>query len=208
MAKQIKISAYEYEELSDKAKTKVQEWLNSDWGFDKYSQEEWVKKLEELGYSDIEMQYTGFYSQGDGASITCRVDIRKFLTRNDLLTRFSPVIKWLEEEEQYFSIQRKQWGHYAHEKLLYFSSEDLEATLESYGIEINKTIAGIIQAVGELILQEVQEKSVELYEWLRTDYEYQHTDEYMTDMCEANQYLFDLYGNPIHHLEVDEVELA
>jgi hypothetical protein len=204
MPKTIEINAYEFGELSEKAKDKVRKWCNSDMQlFDKYTKEEWERRLEELGYSDIDIQYSGFCSQGDGASIACSVDVRSFLTRNDLLSRFSPVIKWIDAcgEELHISILRKQWGNYVHEKFLYYISEDMINTLEDNAIKVNKTKLGIIVAIAELVLEEVQEKSRELYSFLEADYDYHYTDEYVADMCEANQYLFDAYGEPVHNLE-------
>lgn len=51
-----------------------------------------------------------------------------------------------------------------------------------------------------MILEEVQEKSRELYKSLEANYDFHFTDEYMIDVCDSNEYLFDRYGNPIHNL--------
>jgi len=72
------VKTYKYfEELTPEQQNKVIEKyhdINKDsWEFDyEIMEQEFISKLEDLGYSNIEIQYTGFYSQGDGASFTAK----------------------------------------------------------------------------------------------------------------------------------------
>lgn len=72
------IKTYKYfEELTPEQQNKVIEKyhdINADsWDFDfEIMEQEFISKLESLGYSDIKVQYTGFWSQGDGASFTAK----------------------------------------------------------------------------------------------------------------------------------------
>ena len=72
------VKTYKYfNELTPEQQNKVIEKysdINEDcWEFHYETMEqEFINKLEGLGYSNIEIQYTGFYSQGDGASFTAK----------------------------------------------------------------------------------------------------------------------------------------
>lgn len=72
------VKTYKYfNELTPEQQEKVIEKyhdINEDsWMFYyKEMEQDFINKLESLGYSDIKIQYTGFYSQGDGASFTAK----------------------------------------------------------------------------------------------------------------------------------------
>lgn len=212
MSDTIKIKAYSYPELSDKAKEKVRVWLD-DWQFDDWDREWWTEELEKLGYSDCDFRYSGFWSQGDGASITCSVDLEQFIKRNGLAKNYRSLLYWLRKAKKEqgsisgVKIVRERWGHYVHEMLLSENVNDLQDDLsysvgDSHPQEYLDKLLDQVIALGESVLEEVREKSRELYKWLESDYEDHQTEEYLSDMCEANEYRFDVYGNPVHHLEI------
>lgn len=69
------ITTYKFEELSDKAKEKAREWwreagydFGDGWWDDVYDDAK--KILGYLGFENIDPSFSGFYSQGDGASFT------------------------------------------------------------------------------------------------------------------------------------------
>ena len=42
-----------------------------------------TQKLESLGFNEVKIEFSGFYSQGDGASFTCEsIDFKKWLSEN------------------------------------------------------------------------------------------------------------------------------
>jgi len=64
----IETKVYNYDELSEKAKQKARDWFTTNLEFSpKYIIDIYTKKLEALGFYDITIHYSGFYSQGDGA---------------------------------------------------------------------------------------------------------------------------------------------
>lgn len=78
-----------FEQLSAESKTKALE-VNRDWNISdpdwhEATWEMWKEDLEAAGFEDVEMRYSGFWSQGDGASITCTIDARKFLKLKEWL---------------------------------------------------------------------------------------------------------------------------
>lgn len=72
------VKTYKYfNELTPEQQQKVIEKyhdINEDtWEFSYEDLErEFITKLESMGYSDIKIEYSGFYSQGDGASFTAK----------------------------------------------------------------------------------------------------------------------------------------
>lgn len=83
---------YNFSELSEEAKKKVLE-DNRDWHVDSpywYTcvTEAWKDKLLELGYTDVDIQFNGFYSQGDGACFTGLIDILKWIEAHELQKEF------------------------------------------------------------------------------------------------------------------------
>ena len=69
MPKIIEKLAYEYNELSDKAKQKLKDRYCEDCTDMLYFEVESLETiLEEMGFSNPKIAYSGFWSQGDGAS--------------------------------------------------------------------------------------------------------------------------------------------
>ena len=76
-------NVYNYGELSGKAKEKAIEWAQECLREDNFSYDdvksEWAEKLESFGFTDIDIAYSGFWSQGDGASFTGKCEVVKFI---------------------------------------------------------------------------------------------------------------------------------
>lgn len=206
--KTICTTGYEFTELDATAKEKVIEWttqyIPNGWEDDK---EYWLEQLTDLGYSDIDFQYSGFYSQGDGGSIVCRVDVKKFIQRNKYGNRFRTLLNILKQEhyDAYVQLSRRSWGHYVHDNLLYTDDDEFLRRMDYYEEAEEgspRYIAAVNQAeeIAPLILEEVREWSRKIYNSLEEDYDYHFTEEYVAETCEANEYLFSADGRPIHHL--------
>ena len=72
MPKIIEKLAYSYSELSDKVKKKLKDRYCEDCTDVLYFEVESLETiLEEIGFSNPKIAYSGFWSQGDGASFTC-----------------------------------------------------------------------------------------------------------------------------------------
>lgn len=201
------ITAFKYEELDQDAKAKVGYWLNDNenpWEDDK---DYWLEQLKELGYRDIDFAYSGFYSQGDGASIACKVDVAQFIKRNKMGKKYRRLLYWIKREydTHYVKIVRSTAMRYVHQYMIDADVSDLThdleciEQLESYN-RPNDPIYAEAQEVGEMVLEEVREWSMKIYKSLQDQWEYQFTDEFLIEGCEANGYLFDKRGNPVHHL--------
>lgn len=87
MAKIIQTEVFTYAELKEHgdqaAIDKAAEWLREcavsyDWWESVY--EIWQSALEQIGFSDPKINFSGFWSQGDGASFTAGIDVEKLAT--------------------------------------------------------------------------------------------------------------------------------
>lgn len=84
--KEVITKGYYYSELSDEAKKKAIEYAKERLSEDNYWKEDiigdWIIYLNTQGYESVEIAYSGFWSQGDGASFVCRnIDVSKWITQ-------------------------------------------------------------------------------------------------------------------------------
>ena len=84
---------FKYDQLDDSAKEKARQWwVNSEnESGDNFWSEgiilEWKWLLKNKGFDDVDIAYSGFASQGDGASFTAKsIDLKRYLTGPDPLT--------------------------------------------------------------------------------------------------------------------------
>jgi hypothetical protein len=69
--------------VSSRAVDRARDWLSEgaamfDWY--EFSIDDWTTALEQVGFTDAKINFSGFWSQGDGASFTSGLDIEKLLT--------------------------------------------------------------------------------------------------------------------------------
>lgn len=204
---QILVNAYKFEDLSDRAKEKVANWINEyDWDRDLYDCEVdyWKEEiLSPLGYSDIEIQWSGFYGNDDGASIICTVNVADFIKRNKYGNKYRSLNYWAKQCNMTVDIRRQSYYRGVDHRGLYSSVDDAKSNLYSYDDNITPVsdlAYSQLDSCASDILEEVADKSQELYYSLRREYDSHWEEEYIRDMCDANEYLFDEDGKPVHHL--------
>ena len=188
------IELYEFDELSKAVKAKVLErerYINVDDDFwHKYQLEEWEGKLEELGFDDPKISYSGFGSQGDGASFTCpHVDIEKFLTAQKKRSEFKALLKAMrdgkiEVNASVISIDH----HYSHE---YTVRAELEVLPDEDGYTNFFNDGNVLE---NIITETVRALSHKIYKELETEYFYLTSDEQVIETIKANEYTFTASG--------------
>lgn len=108
-----------FEELNDKQKEKAIE-INRNINVDdnywhECIKEEYHEKLKAVGFSDVDSAYSGFWSQGDGASFTAdSVDIEKFLRATKRWTYYRPLHEMIRINEIWAKVIRTD-HRYCHE---------------------------------------------------------------------------------------------
>jgi hypothetical protein len=184
---------YDYSELTGEAKDKAQQWLiecagSSDW-FD-FVYEEWAEKLGELGIDictgnqdhPISIFFSGFYSQGDGAQFTGRVNLAEFLKAHKLASKYRAYLNWAKD---YGSCTIKSNGHYSHELCTSFdfdSPDDGKAYDQHNEVE-------------SLVIDTCRSYMKQIYKELETEWNSVTSEEALKEDAEANDYTFDVYGN-------------
>ena len=92
--KTIEIKVYEFDELSKEAKEKAINDYREENEVDlSYKIDEFAKRLMELGYENVEIKYSGFYSQGDGLSFTGKKNGIEIVRK-----KYSPYNRYVHEE--------------------------------------------------------------------------------------------------------------
>jgi hypothetical protein len=154
--------------------------------------------MEALGLTDIEVEYSGFHSQGDGASFTARVynsENKKFITE-------ALGLKVLDEvaENLLITIRRESTRYSHHNTMTAHVEVDGDDEVEKdmgtgmiITINVEEACGPIEEATGNW----ARDRAKKLYDDLETAYEEQFKDEYIINDLEANGVEFDESGNRI-----------
>lgn len=173
-------NVYEFSELTDKQKEKVianyhdfnvqGEWYG-------FVLEEWTEKLEEMGFKNPDIRFTGFWSQGDGASFTCdKIDVEKLLSQID-----NKRLLFIQNLPITFSIIR-DGSRYVHEHSCKVHW-DGEAILSQKEDELFSEFISVVSNI-RLSL------SKEIYKILEEEYEYLTSPEALKEFFDENNYMF------------------
>ena len=154
--------------------------------------------MEALGLTDIEVEYSGFWSQGDGASFTARVynsENKKFITE-------ALGLKVLDEvaENLLITIRRESTRYSHHNTMIAHVEVDGDDEVEKdmgTGMIITINVEGSCGPIEEATGNWARDRAKKLYDDLETAYEEQFKDEYIIDDLEANGVEFDESGNRI-----------
>lgn len=90
--------------------------INVDYdGWCEHITSEYYEKLEALGFEDVESQYSGFCSQGDGASFTAsNIDIEKFLRKTKRWSHYRKLHEFIKINEISGEVKRDHGSRYCH----------------------------------------------------------------------------------------------
>lgn len=216
---------YSFEELSPEAQEKA---------LDKYRDinvdyNDWhdtiITDFEEdlrdnFGFEDVKVQYSGFYSQGDGASFEGRCEDQDKFMRNGLdITKSTDLIDMGEEKKSddndlvdlvgdlrnigfdtreryspddfYFSVVRTS-SRYSHENTIEGEVELDEIDMDD---DDDRDVDKMLEDLVDKTTEWARSKSKELYDSLYKYYEELQEDDAVKDTIIANDYKFDKEGN-------------
>lgn len=192
----IRERGFTFKELSDKAKDNVRIWYAEHMEFyDDWHTDYWDKKLMPMGYENCEYRWEGFYHQGSGATIKCDVKVKQFIKYYKLGRIYSSLLYWLKQIDD-------DYKGYAHihvngRGIGYLSIDMRELASDLYSIHATDQAIAQAKRIADVILDDVREKSDEFFIWLRNDYEYRLSDEFLTEECDVMQWRFDENGRLI-----------
>lgn len=182
--KTITINLYTFDEIGPEAQAKAlkenTDMLVTDPYWDTPTLESWKDRLAELGYINPDISYTGFSSQGDGASFECE-DIK----------HESP--KELAGIEYTIEITRIN-NHHAHPNTVSVNVEPTDSWLELTEEQKN-AMAKLEQDTQE----EARKLMREIYKDLENEYEFLQSEAVIKEFLQENEYTFEADGTL--HLE-------
>lgn len=147
----------------------------------------------EYGLEDTEVRWSGFWCQGDGASISAEnVDLEKFLRKVKALTKFRSIrhlFGTMRDGELSASVERIPFSHYHHENTI-------GGCIDTNWLDLTTKQEDKVEELEELITETVRELSRKVYVDLEEAYLEQFTAENLIGLIEANDWRFDVdeYG--------------
>lgn len=186
-----------FDKLDDETRAKVLEryrCINVD--YDDWAEPELDDIAEQLaaaGFDGSDIQYSGFWSQGDGLSFAGPVDLAKWLKTMKLAGKYRALYNAAEAGAVYANIARSA-GHYVHQ---YMMQADLELDLYPETAAERKRAAVIEEQadkVTEILLEDARDRAGDAYRQLESAYDAMTADDAVIDTIEANGYMFTAAG--------------
>ena len=178
----------QYKDLSDEAKEHAfkrhQEYAQSnDYYWWESTQDYWVEKLEGLGIHThtTDIKFSGFHSQGDGASFTGYIDLKQFLEahpeiKNNHTHLYLSTVPFDTDSEdycEYYDVALTRLSNnYCHDHFVHLGEWNLTC-------DINRRdyFEGLMANVESDIEEQCREYMRELYKGLEAEHDYQQSME-------------------------------
>ena len=185
------IKVYSFDELEEEAQKKVCQQVGDSMTDDAWWYEgtfdSFVEKCKDYGmYVDVEdIHFTGFYSQGDGASFTCdNIDTEKLLHTlgiqvSDGLLDYIYKVDIIRTSDRAYNEQTVQVELFIDEDAL----EEEEEGIIQYIHDIADTLEFKLEELKDDLCQQ-------LYNDLELEYDYFHSPEYVAEFAYDNNMLF------------------
>ena len=166
-------------------------YINVDHDWYDFIEEDFINQLEKIGFYDVELRFSGFYSQGDGASFSGnwyknRVDLSKVniedIHSDNIKNLYSSLVDFT---NLYIdgSLCITTSGHYCHENTMSIDGE-------AYITEDRE----FIEFDFDPILSECKCIACEIYRSLEDEYEHLTSETGILETLQCNDYYFDLSG--------------
>ena len=195
MKKTIEVDVFKFTELDGKAKDRAQQWLSEvatdhDWW--EFVYDAWKEKLEEQGYDDPNIQFSGFWSQGDGASFSATVDVAKWIWFNKASEQYPNVLRVANEVG--IGVDIRTDSRAVHEYSMTISSDLWSVDDEAASAEWEKF------DLDKVILEDARQLARQIYKDLKKEYYSITSDEALADLAEGNNWFFTSSGSRFVHI--------
>lgn len=191
---------FRFEELSDDAKEyAVRTYGDADYRWWDFLYERWTADLEAVGFENPQIEFSGFWSQGDGASFTCSsIDNEKLITAlmyngesYETISKLLPIIMMNDTWADELGIV----GDYETRLSIYSLSS-------RYSHKYTKAMTGeyheYFENEAEFFRETAEDYRKELcdaiYDSLEEEYEYLTSEEAFAERADCNEWLFDEEG--------------
>lgn len=184
------VKVFKFEELSNPAKENAREWYRQASAGDSFYAECTIEDAKEIaslmGIEIDKIYYSGFSSQGDGASYTGHYQYKKgalqavksYASQDTELHRIAAELQDIQRKSFYgLNCRIRQSGFYHHEMTMHFDI-DIEIDQQSYdGMEHD-------------IAEALRDYARWIYKRLEESYEWENSDEIVSENIMANEYEF------------------
>lgn len=196
--KQLRFKAYKFDQLPKEAKEKALDKYrqinvdNENWN--DYIIEEFTDVAKKKGYDNTDFRYSGFWSQGDGASFEAHVDALNWIKKNRQTAKYPALVKFLKDNSGDFKIE--QSGNYYHSNTMHIDgylehASSLTEEEEKLFNEADKEW----NVLEEEILTKARDLADTYYKKLEEGYNAETSDETISDTFTANEYEFNEKGD-------------
>lgn len=205
------MTTYNFSDLPTQALKDAAIEANRDWNVS-YGPEwaestidDWKEKLEALGFSDPVISYSGFWSQGDGASFTC-LQVPLPSLDPDVIKAWDQLVGAAELIGEHITedIQDLAFGsvirtnhQYSHENTVSVDWEWNDPPYINYNPDegIQPFVDELKLAVGDYfdgLAETVRDLCRDIYSALESEYEYLTSDEAVVESLESNEMKFEV----------------
>lgn len=157
--------------------------------------EVWRERLSEYGFIEPAIRFSGFWSQGDGASFTSKaVYLDLYLKAFGLGAYSDRQIKlFLDLIRNYdvveFSVERRD-NHYVHEYTTKVRYDDDYLYKFNRCPRLQRFLIQFIEYLRVYMQDKIEELNRKIYKDLNAEYDYLESDEAVMETLEANEYEF------------------
>lgn len=174
--------------------------INVDHNWWEFTVEDFVEYLESKGITTTQndVSFSGFYSQGDGASYSGSIhssDMKRFMDLHDLSSQYESAYMFAKQNELYVDINRTN-SHYCHSYTMCVCLNDEiwdeheEGSVRSEVYQaMERDFNNNFQALEKRIEEICRTYADELYSKLREEYEFLTSDAVVMETLEANEIL-------------------
>ncbi len=191
------VKIYKFDELSEEAKGRAINYHLEIMGYD---QELWLEmckdELETIGFIDPELSYSLLRSQGDGAAFKADFDHEKLIDYvcKDNQKLKKQLLRLLKVTDFDFDFIQTNY-HYTHENTYHIEGSIYWVAEGNYPL-ISTLLGLYVDLLNDLKIELCEKFKKSGYEEIKN----QNSDEYMSDLCEANGYEF-LENGKFYHCE-------
>jgi len=193
--KTITRNVYKFEELSENAKERALYeyglFLSAENNWHEYEIEYWAEKLQKIGFLNADIRFSGFWSQGDGASFTADVDLDTIV--NSLLCsdyNRSYLALCTMQDKSIIDIDidvTRNSHHYSHEMTC---GVNIDWNCWDKPIKFENWLISVVDSLEKDIESLRYDLCREIYKSLKEEYYYQVSKESYKETCDANEYEF------------------
>lgn len=200
--KTIQLELFSFNELSNDAKAKAIESERNSENLEYYYSGEveyYQDVLKHIGFTDVEISFSGFHSQGDGASFTADYDsslinLEELKNHNaelySLMSRIDSIFgaSGLTSDNRITASVKRVNHHYSHHNTV--NIEDITINGYGWGDDESDKINIAYNDLENYLTSLKDDLCHIIYNSLEKEYEYQTSDEYIAELLTINDYYF------------------